>query len=175
MEGFSRACRTKVILFAMFVLTSWDFALVTRRNVVLTLLPLALSVALLLCVTRCDCLATLLLEYYFGLLRTKTNTDQLTVQGLLHLVVQTETFYSLCQKNAFECGPATRLSYHHLKELTHNKAYLDSDVLTEDEFRALYNSTADLALKFMRAADVPVANITPLVQTKITRLAGYHV
>jgi hypothetical protein len=75
---FTKHDRLLAIYFSLMVLTSYNIHSVTKKNLIGWLVSLACSIARA-GVTRPWRCSTLMLEYYFGLLRTHKNTDALTV------------------------------------------------------------------------------------------------
>ena len=75
---FNKQDRLLAIYFSLMVLTSYTMHSVTKKNLIGWLVSLACSIARAGVTKPWRC-STLMLEYFFGLLRTHKNTDQLTV------------------------------------------------------------------------------------------------
>ena len=70
--------------WALQVLTSWALPLNTFRGVVTSLLPLIMAL-LRKEITKLNRTGEKYIEYTFGVYRTLTNTDQLTVNNMLEI------------------------------------------------------------------------------------------
>ena len=81
---FTKDDRLRVAYFALMVLTSYKMHTFTLKNLVSWIVSLTFGLAKEGVTKPWRC-STLMLEYYFGLLRTHSNTDQLTVAQMGHV------------------------------------------------------------------------------------------
>ena len=81
---FTKEDRLRVAYFALMVLTSYKMHTVTLKNLIAWIVSLTFGLAKEGVTKPWRC-STLMLEYYFGLLRTHSNTDQLTVSQMGHV------------------------------------------------------------------------------------------
>ena len=140
--SFTRSERCYVLFFCLVFASGWTMNSLTRTNSLLCIFPVAMALAKT--AAGHHRWGTLMLEFFFGLLRVHQNSDQLSVQGMLHVVQNIQALHKHCQAKGFLLGraantyTATWTAY-----ATHAKSAARlGDTIEDPELLAIFNDAA---------------------------------
>ena len=160
-DKYTRRHRLLTLHFAVQVLSSFTYSSVTEKNFVTCIISMCFSLAngKLQKPWRW---ATLMLEYYFGILRQRQNSDCLTVQ-MLHCVVSKLTdFQKLCTEHNWRIGASAKSYAASWYRNSSSAVALDNETISDGEHLHIITQATQISKPFLEKLGFQPREISPL-------------
>ena len=160
--ALDRPTRLFMLNWALQVLTSWALPLNTFRGVVTSLLPLIMA-CLRKEITKLNRIGEKYIEYTFGVYRTLTNTDQLTVNNMLEIVERQEVFQDILFKNGW-LMPSKTTSYTAAGQALLDMRKMPQEEISDERALNIANEAALRSEAFLRILGWSKETLSPFIR-----------
>ena len=170
----TRRARISMLLFAAMCVTSFNFSLVTKK----TFMAVALNGAFMLKLAEMTWvwrLGTLYIEFMFGVMRCRGNTDGLTLQMLQYYLQKIQILWDVCVEQGFHMVGRDTRGY---RAAVHSgpgrcKIPLMAESVSDEDFLAILNQTAGTVQATLRRLGWKDEDMSPFIRTysAVTELA----
>ena len=161
-KAFSRQSRLYCIHWALQVLTSFHLPLTTIRGLMTSLLPIALA----LCrpeMRKVNRVGTKSCEFRIGVLRTMTNSDQLTVSGTVDALDRLDVFSDIPNREDFRLA-ARNTSCTAAGEALLDERLLDVETICDALHLEIATEASDSSRGLLTVADWPTGEFSPCIR-----------
>lgn len=173
---FDKRSRLFGLHWSLRVLTSYKIPAVTFKNWIACLLPLCFVLCLPECV-RLARMGTGMLEYFFGLMRVRSNSDMLTVQHMMENANKMTALQELLRKYGWVSGRRARQYGVNLDEKHKRGAFAkEGETISDIEHLNVMNEASEAVKSFLtKRCQATEAEISPMCRkyASMTELAAH--